>query len=306
MATIAQGAIREQTGLDITTAEATLLASYFQVFLEAHREHHGPALTIAITTCGGAVAARLTRIQLEKFLPSDTRYIICRHDEVAAAIENDCDLVITDPGCCENIAEQVRGTPVIELGAVFDGHELESKLQRLKLSGESEVGLVGAATPLIASLLDPDKFLPLPPATTYPEATVHLVRNLRDIGTPAPDLTAALQRREARSTMRLDRNVAFPHLTVEGLARVTLAMAVIPHLSPEDTSGDGTRVVFLMLLPDKANYDDSLLIEVYDEIIRLASYPALLDPLSRLTTHEDLFWFLATHPSLLPTPRKVE
>ena len=54
-----------------------------------------------------------------------------------------------------------------------------------------------------------------------------------------------------------------------------------------------------MGVPDKTEYNDTILIDVYDEIIRLRADPDLLDNLSHLTSHEQLFWLLTDH---LPQP----
>ena len=69
-------------------------------------------------------------------------------------------------------------------------------------------------------------------------------------------------------------------------------MATIPR-RPEQP---GARVVFLMGVPDKADYDDTILVTVYDEIIRLTNVPDLLNRLSQLTSYEDVFWLMASRP----------
>ncbi|EFS57218.1 hypothetical protein HMPREF9593_00102, partial [Cutibacterium acnes HL046PA2] len=74
--------------------------------------------------------------------------------------------------------------------------------------------------------------------------------------------------------------------------RIVLAMATIPR-RPEQP---GARVVFLMGVPDKADYDDTILVTVYDEIIRLTNDPDLLNRLSQLTSYEDVFWLMASRP----------
>lgn len=78
-----------------------------------------------------------------------------------------------------------------------------------------------------------------------------------------------------------------------GAERIVLAMGVIPRHIDEP----GVRAVFVMGVPDKQDYDDTILIDVYDEIIRLASDRALITSLSRVTSHEQLFWFMADHPT---------
>ena len=47
-----------------------------------------------------------------------------------------------------------------------------------------------------------------------------------------------------------------------------------------------------MALPEKASYDDSILIRIYDEIIRLGGNRDALAKISRLTSYEQFFYFM--------------
>jgi hypothetical protein len=51
-----------------------------------------------------------------------------------------------------------------------------------------------------------------------------------------------------------------------------------------------------MALPDKADYDDTMLVKVYDEIIRFASNRAQIDEVSRLGSYEQFFFHMAKTP----------
>ena len=69
---------------------------------------------------------------------------------------------------------------------------------------------------------------------------------------------------------------------------ILFALGVVPHLDDEP----GIRAVFLMVLPHKNEFDDTVLIEAYDDIIRLASDRSLLNRLSRLHSYEQFFYFM--------------
>ena len=51
-------------------------------------------------------------------------------------------------------------------------------------------------------------------------------------------------------------------------------------------------LVFLMAVPQKVAYDDTVLIRVYDEIIRLGGNAAAVAKISRLTSYEQFFYFM--------------
>jgi len=71
-------------------------------------------------------------------------------------------------------------------------------------------------------------------------------------------------------------------------------MGVVPRAPGEA----GVRVIFLMGLPDKADYDDTMLVNIYDEIIRLAGSRSDIDLISRLTSYEEFFFHMARTPQL--------
>lgn len=207
------------------------------------------------------------------------------------------DLVISTPAAMSSAPPAVNCAnsrpPVIELGQVFDEAELVKQLSRIRFRRQADLQLAGAGPSLLVSMLDPDRFLALPAGTDYWQATTVLVDRLESLGLVDSTFGGALAEREKDATMVLNDQVGFPHATIPGADQVAFAMAVIPH-SPHE---QGVRAVFVMGVPDKRDYDDTILIAVYDEIIRLASAPSLLTAMSRLTSHEQLFWFMANHPT---------
>lgn len=294
MAEISREVIQERTGLSISDAETSLLAGYHQVFLDSHRSRRTSHLRLAIVTSTGRVSAHLMRIQLDKVLPHGTKYLMLTSDEVCEATLAGSDLVVVtpdvDPGSL-----QVGEVPVIQLGQVFDPAEFISRMSRLSLRGHVDLQLTGANSSLLMSMLSPDRFMAMPPGTDYWQATEILVSHLTGLGLVDESFLTTLRNRENEATMLLDDLVGFPHATIPGGDRVILAMATIPR-RPEEP---GARVVFLMGVPDKTDYDDTILVTVYDEIIRLTNNPDLLNRLSGLTRHEDVFWLMASQP---PSP----
>ena len=111
---------------------------------------------------------------------------------------------------------------------------------------------------------------------------------LREQGAVDQDFIQALAEREALSTMRLSEFVAFPHTVAVGSEQLACALGV----SPRSDEEPGLRLIFLMAVPDKANYDDTILIRVYDEMIRLGDDPALVSKISRLSSYEQFFYLM--------------
>ena len=85
-----------------------------------------------------------------------------------------------------------------------------------------------------------------------------------------------------------------------GLAGVACALGVIPRGDTET----GLRIIFLMAVPDKADYDDRILLRVYDEIIRVSQDAALVRKISRLTSHVQLFYLMEDYSQATDRGRK--
>lgn len=292
MAEISRQVLEERTGLRITDSEVGLLAGYHQVFLDHHERSRRTHLRVAVVTSAGRVSGHLLRIQLARILPESARFIMMSADQLDDDALTVADLVVATPGALAGTGGALS-SPVVELGAVFDRKELVNQLSRIRLHRYADLQLAGAGSSLLVSMLDPDRFMALPPGTDYHRATAALIDRLEELGLVEESFREALGRRERDSSMLLDELVGFPHATVPGAERVVLAMGVIPRSLEEP----GVRAVFVMGVPDKQDYDDTILIDIYDEIIRLASDRSLITSLSRVTSHEQLFWFMADHPT---------
>lgn len=278
MATIAARVIARETGIDVVDSELGYMATYFQVFLEEYSSHQGRTLKIAIATGSGRASARLLQSQLERVFPRGTTFVPIAPSESA----DDFDVVITTAG--QPVA---TSTTTVELREVFDGDELLRQVERLRYSPRVRTLGSSPASVLTSTLADWG-FFSLPEGTGYPQALDIMLTSLEESGRLEREAAAAVREREARGTMRLDEFVAFPHVSSSTMHSILFALGVVPHLDDEP----GIRAVFLMVLPHKNEFDDTVLIEAYDDIIRLASDRSLLTRLSRLHSYEQFFYFM--------------
>lgn len=282
MATIAAEVITERTGLVMDEAELSLAGTYFQVFLEEHAARRSRDIRVGVLTGRGPGVARLICSQLTPVFPRGTVFTIHSGNARAETL-GDLDLVVTTPG-----SQAVTTAPVIELAEIFDRGELVRKLQRMGLSTPLGLDFTPSSGSLLVSLLDETRFVALPAGSSYSEAVEFLVELLITNGLVPGGFRQALAERESRSSMQLGELIAFPHATAAGSSDLVCAMGVIPHADAEP----GLRLVLLMSVPDKQDYDDTLLIRAWDELIRLGNNRGLVNRLSRLTSYEQLFYLM--------------
>lgn len=283
MARITAEVIAEDTGLVMDDTELSLASTYFQVFLEDLAERHHQDLRVAIVTDRGPGAAHLLHLQLSKVLPVGTRFALW--PSVGHSPELDrCDLVVSTPGL-----HVTTSTHTIELSEVFDQNELLRKLDAMRLTSPSALSRP-ATSPAgtLLSLIDDDRVIPLPAETSYTDAVDLLVSHLEDRGMVAPSFRKALAEREQRSSMVITEGVAFPHCVAPNATELVCALGLVPRGDEEP----GLRLIFLMAVPDKKDYDDSILIRVYDEVIRLSANPVILNKISRFNSYEQLFYLM--------------
>jgi len=288
MAEVAKRVIEQETELTVIEDELGFIASYFQVFLEEKSAESEPFYSVAIVCASGLVSARLIQTQLRKVMSERTDYELVSLNDAGSANLDRFDLVVTTQGGL------VTSTSVIELGEFFDRREFLRKLNQLRYDKQLDIPIAAGAHSLLASILDRSRFFILSPNKSYLENTLVMVDHLVLQGAIDAGFRQRLLAREAQSTMALDDRVAFPHLANTLGTKVVFAMGVVPRAPGEA----GVRVIFLMGLPDKADYDDTMLVNIYDEIIRLAGSRSDIDLISRLTSYEEFFFHMARTPQL--------
>jgi lichenan operon transcriptional antiterminator len=280
MATIAALLIERELDLTIAEDELGFITSYFQVFLEERKTSSTPAYRVAVVTQVGRVSARLVQLQVAKILAESTQYTLLSLDEAFPETLDTFDLVIS------TTAEPLKtSSAAIQLADVFDREELLGHLNRLRFDRQASIPLGASSRSLLASLLDRDRFLTLDPGLTYRQNLDVMLDRLIARKLVDEAFRERLHERERRATMALDPRIAFPHATLPGGTRIVLSVGVIPRAADED----GLRMIVLLGVPDKADYDDNILVDIYDEIIRLAADPIGLARISRLTTYEQFF-----------------
>ena len=93
--------------------------------------------------------------------------------------------------------------------------------------------------------------------------------------------------------MQLDPWVGFPHATLTQQQGIMLAVAVIPRRADDD----GVRLIVLLGVPPDSTHSEDVLVQVYDEVLRLGARRDLLDRLCHLTTFEQFYYFLEKNPT---------
>lgn len=291
MAAITAGIIDRELRLRLPDEEMQLLTGYFQVFIEEHRTLTSPDYRVGVVTRGGGVSARLVQLQLATVMAPSTRYELLSLDEADEDGLDGFDLVVATTD------RPLRtDAPLIRLTEVFDREELLHHINRLRFDKGVDV-LLGAGTrSLLAGLLTAERFVVLDPADDHEELLASMLDRLVAAEEVPPGFRERVRERQERASMLLSPQVAFPHATLpEGSDRIVLAVGVVPRSG----DSDGLRLLILLGVPDKGDYDDTVLVDIYDEVIRLAADRPGLDRICRLTSYEQFFFHMTNDPAHL-------
>ena len=280
MATVAARVIEERVGLPVDGSEFGFLTAYFQVFLEAVDRNPRLPLRVAVITSTGRVTAELVRLQLSRLLPSATQYLLLpstvTKDELAGV-----DLVVTTDD--RPVSAPV---PVLRVSHILDRRALARELDR------HHMRLPDSDSGILASALDEQHFFALPPGTDYADAVDYMTAHLEARGLAEQGFGERIRERERLSPTQLDSWVGFPHTTLTTGSGVLLAVGVVPRKPDED----GVRLIILLGIPQDPRRGESVLVPVYDAVLRLGTRRDLLTRISHLTTFEEFYYFLATNP----------
>lgn len=288
MAGVAARTIERELAVEVPEVEVGLLTSYFQVFLEEQRSASALVLKVAVVADVGRVSARLVQLQVAKVMAEDTVFALFSLDETTPEVLDDFDLVIST-----SLEPPRTSTPIIELAEVFDRDELLGHINRLRFDRSASIPLGAGNRSLLANLVNRDRFVVLSPALGYRANLDRMLDHLIQLGYLDEGFRAALAERERRASMAIGTYLAFPHATLTGGAdQLVLAIGVIPRTRDEE----GLRMIVLLGVPEKADYDDTILIDLYEEIIRLTSDRAALDRICRYTSYEQFFLHMTNSP----------
>jgi len=286
MATVASQVIQSEVGLPVDDSEVALLATYFQVFLDSGEAEPPAFLRVAIVTSKGRVTAELVRLQLTRLLPASTRYQVLQVAEATPENLKTVDLVVVSGD--EEVTAEV---PVVRVTRILDRAGLARQLDRLQLHIPIDGG-VPCGGSVLAGSLDEAHFFALPAGTDYEDAVDYMTGHLEARGLVERGFGERVRQRESQSQTRLDPLLGFPHAALETQTSVMLAIGVLPR----EGNDDGVRLIVLLGVPSDPGRSEGVLVQVYDEVLRLGARRDLLERLSRVTTFEEFYYVLEKHP----------
>lgn len=283
MAEIAKDVIETERGGQVADEELDFIAAYFEVFLRDQKIRMPQNIRVAIVAPMATVSTRLLRMRLEELVSDVVEFSTLSSENPQTEDLAGFDLVVASPQ-----ANVVTDLPVIRLREDFDHQEFVNWIRRARAHKQWGARLTGLDD-MLAALVSPEQFYVLPSLQSYEENLDAMLDNLVNRGLITADVQQGVKDREELRTTRLEGSVAFPHLSHPEIGDLVFAVGATKR-EPEDPD---VRLIFLLLLPEDVGGYDDLLVQLYDEIIRMAADQEQVKKVSSSTSfHDYLLHFL--------------
>jgi lichenan operon transcriptional antiterminator len=285
MADIAGDVIEREYGLKVSEDELGYIAFYFGVFI-AKNEVKVKRLQRVAVICGtGRGTAKLVSIQLQRVLNQNTEIDLFSVAEVTKERLKDYNMVFSTVKLSFK-----PDMPLIIINEIFDENSVSRQIERVTFLQKFKLNDIGDHHSIMKLLTNDQKYFILDSKKSYRENVFGMVDDLTEKGYLDEDFKERLKARAEKGSMVFDQYIALPHTVNQKTNKIELAMGIFPEKVSHD--GKEIKLVFLLGIPVETDYNASLLVKIYDEIIRIAANIKLIDQLAGTTSYEEFSKYL--------------
>jgi lichenan operon transcriptional antiterminator len=285
MAEIAGQVIKNEYGLTVSDDELGYIAFYFGVFIGQNEVKTKRFQQVAVICGTGRGTAKLVAMQIQRVLNQASQIDLYSDTEVTKAILDRYDIVFTTV----KLAFE-SDTPIIMINEIFDEKIVSKQIEKVTYLHKLKLKETGNHNSIVNLLTNHEKFFILDSSKSYRENVIGMVNDLVSKGFLDDGFKERLEERAEKGSMVFDRYIALPHTTNTATDKIELAVGVFPE--KVEAEGKEIKLVFLLGIPRQTDYDASLLVKIYDEIIKIASNQKLVDQLSTSKSYEELSKYL--------------
>ena len=291
VAELAADVIEKEEKVDISKEEIALMSVYFGIMIDKSNLEKNKIYSIAIICGTGRISARVVESNLKKIIKNETVMDIYSDSKINSEILNSYDLVISTVKL-----DIDTDTEIIYIKDVLDKSELKRKIELLKYSDKKEISVIKGMNSIMLSRLDENRFFVLDKSYSYSENVNMMIDILENEGHLDSGFKERIREREEKSSMIFEDTVAFPHTINYASDNIELALGVVPE-NMVDEKGKYIKLVFLLGLPEDDG-DDTILVRIYDEIIKIASDKKLVNEISKIDNYKDLLMYFVKSSDL--------
>ncbi|MDR4949574.1 BglG family transcription antiterminator [Neobacillus cucumis] len=281
MAEMAGEVIEREYGLKVSEDELGYIAFYFGVFISQNEVNVKRLQRVAVVCGTGRGTAKLVAIQLQRVLNQNTQIDLFSESEITKERLVDYNLVFSTV----KLAFE-PDSPLIVINEIFDESSVSRQIERVTYLHKFKLKDTGNYHSIIKLLINEDKFFILDNNQSYQENVEKMIDELTIKGYFDDGFRDRLEEREKKGSMVFDQFIALPHTVNYQSTKIELALGIFPEKVKVD--GKEIKLVFLLGIPEETDYDASLLVKIYDEIIRIAANKKMIGQLAGASSYEEV------------------
>ena len=291
VAEVAASVIQNEENIEISNEEIALMSVYFGILIDKSNLEKNKIYNIAIICGTGRISARVVESNLKKIIKNETVMDFYSDSNIDSEILDKYDLVVSTVKLDIDTKSEI-----IYIKDVLDRSELKRKIDLLKYSDNKEISFIKGMDSIMLGILDENRFFVLDKNYSYSENVNMMIDILENEGHLDGGFKERIRKREEKSSMIFEDTVAFPHTINYASKNIELALGVVPE-NMSDKKGKDIKLVFLLGLPEDDG-DDTVLVKIYDEIIKIASDKELVEEISKIENYKDLLMYFVKSSDL--------
>ena len=275
MARVAGDDLRKHFGHPLELSELSYLALYFELILhENETASQGEKHRIAVVCTTGRGTAHMIKRQLMRVLGYDIE--ITQYSEEnfnPATNDNYFAIFTTIPLKLGRL-----NSPVVQIKNLFDDQWLREEWQRVNHYHQKNLKTVILT------------FSRLSKAASYRDYLIHMIHRLKALDLVDDDFEKRILDREKEQSTVFGNGIAFPHTVNQSLQKTVLMLGVPEE--PYCTDEENVELIFLVAIPPKIeSQTEAELLELYDDIFRIAGDTDLKETLRKIENEADFIAF---------------
>jgi len=272
MAKIAGEELSAILGSELELSEIGYLALYFEMILRKQNSAvKGSRKQIAVVCTTGRGTAAMIIQQLRRVLGNDVDITQYSEEDFNVELNQDYFAIFTTK-------YKDSKSPVIQVNHLFDDQWLQEEWQKANAFHQKNLETVSL------------RFLRLSPQKTYQQYLLNMVAELGKLQMIDKGFIERIIDREKKQSTIFGGGIAFPHTINQGYAKTILMFGKLEE--PYQKGDEWIEFIFLVATPSEIETKmESELLELYDDIFRIAGEPSLKEALRSVETETEFLSF---------------
>lgn len=275
MAKIAGEELSAILGSELELSEIGYLALYFEMILRKQNSAvKGSRKQIAVVCTTGRGTAAMIIQQLRRVLGNDVDITQYSEEDFNVELNQDYFAIFTTVP----LKYKDSKSPVIQVNHLFDDQWLQEEWQKANAFHQKNLETVSL------------RFLRLSPQKTYQQYLLNMVAELGKLQMIDKGFIERIIDREKKQSTIFGGGIAFPHTINQGYAKTILMFGKLEE--PYQKGDEWIEFIFLVAIPSEIETKmESELLELYDDIFRIAGEPSLKEALRSVETETEFLSF---------------